>query len=153
MKNAIRIVAAVVVLLIASRSYSQAPRPPFPLKLSVSPTSATTGSKFTMEVDFTNNSHEQLIMQICVQLDAYCEFGIHVRDSQGNSLPGPKPQTTLESAVLGIMPGETKKFYSDLSNLFDLNRPDRYEIQVEWLDADTKQTLRSNVSHIIVSAP
>jgi hypothetical protein len=152
MKNSVRMMAAVEVLLIATASYSQAPAPSFSLKLNVSPTSAQTGSKFLVVVDFTNNLHEQIVMDVCLSRDAYCNFAIYVRDSRGDSLPGPKPLTILETALLGIAPGETRKFSSDLSHLFDLSRPDRYEIQVERLDPYTKKSVRSNVSHIIVSA-
>jgi len=47
---------------------------------------------------------------------------------------------------MSVEPGQTVKFVSNLSKLFDLSRPGRYDIQVE------RGTVRSNVSRIAVSA-
>lgn len=56
------------------------------------------------------------------------------------------------SGAAQAYPGEVRKFVSNLPELFDLSRPDRYEIQVEGWDPYTKKDVRSNISHIVVSA-
>jgi hypothetical protein len=152
MKNSVRMMAAIAVLLISTASYSQAPAPSFSLKLDVSPTSAKAGSEFLMAVDLTNNGPEEMVMAVCLGIDVQDNFAIQVRDSRGNSVPGPKRLPCTETATVGILPGETMKFQGELSRMFDLTRPDRYEIQVEGWDPYTKKSVRSNVTHIIVSA-
>jgi hypothetical protein len=164
MKNAVRMTAAVAVLLVASEVYAQAP--PFSLKLKVSPSNGITGSNFVMEVDLTNNTNERIGIEICSAMRVECNFGISVRDSHGNS----PSETRYLKAVRGeptgfpnlvvfpsfgprsIEPNETLRFVSDLPKLFDVSRPDRYEIQVEREDIYTHKTVQSNISHVIVSA-
>ncbi len=152
MKNAFRMVAAVVVLFVASEIYAQAP--PFSLKLDVTPSNAKTGSSFFMEVDLTNTTKERKELAICLDVsqEVACDFAIYVRDSHGNSLPEAPPPLVSSLADTSVEPGQTIKFFSDLSKLFDLSRPDRYEIQVERGDAQSKRTALSNVVHISVSA-
>jgi hypothetical protein len=95
MKNAVRMTAAVAVLLVASEVYAQAS--PFSLKLEVSPSNGKTGSKFVMEVDLTNNTNERIGIEICSAMRVECNFGISVRDSHGNS----PPETRYLKAVRG----------------------------------------------------
>lgn len=154
MKNTLLMVAAIAVLLVAGEIYAQAPTPTpsFSLHMDVSPTSAPTASKFLMVVGLTNNRPEQMLMTVCKGIEVQDNFVIHVRDSRGNSVPGPKRLDCWDSAPVGILRGETMKFQGDLSRMFDLTRPDRYEIQVERPDTYTKNTVRSNVSYIVVSA-
>jgi hypothetical protein len=154
MKKTMRVMAAVAVLLVAGGMFAQAPvpTPSFSLKLDVTPTSARKGSELLMVVDLTNNRPEEMVMLVELGTSVQDNFAIHVRDSRGNSVPGPKPLPYDETAYVGISRGETMKFQGDLSRMFDLSRPDRYEIQVERLDPQTNTTVRSNVSHIVVSA-
>lgn len=97
MKNTIRVIAAVVVLLFTSEAYSQAPAPPFSLKLDVSPSSAKTGSNFVMEVGLTNNTNKRIGIPVCLGMTVECNFEISVRDSHGNS----PPETRYLKAVRG----------------------------------------------------
>jgi hypothetical protein len=161
MKNAVRMIAAAAVLLLASEIFAQAPAPPFSLKLDVTPGSAKAGANILMEVDLTNNTNERIGVEICSAMRVECNFGVSVLDSHGNS----PPETRYLKAVRGeptgspnlvvfpslgprsIEPGETLKFVTDLPKLFDISRPDRYEIQVE------KGNVKSNISQVIVLAP
>jgi hypothetical protein len=167
MKNAICVIAAVAVLSMTTAAYSQASAsPPFSLKLSVTPSTATAGSNFVVEVDLTNTSSQRIAIDICSAMRVECNFDISVRDSHENSPSetpylkavrgeptGPPNLVILNSfGPKSIEPGETVKFVSNLPKLFDLSRPDLYEIQVERGDLDKKMTVKSNISHIVVSA-
>ena len=154
MRNAIRVISAVVVLLVASQMYSQAPTAPFSLKLDVSPSNAKVGLNIVMEVDLTNDTNKRIGLQVCLGMTVECNFEVHVRDSHGNSAPETrylKPDV-FSVAGMSIEPGETIKFFSDLPKLFDLSGPNRYEIQVDKLDSYTNRTVQSNVTHLTVSA-
>lgn len=133
MKNAIRVIAALAVLLVASEVYSQAPAAPFSLKLDVSPSNAKVGSNFVVEVDLTNNTNKEIGIQICLGTRVECNFKIDVRDSHGNSAPEIESQTpaVFSIATMGVAAGETIKFFSDrLSTFFDFSRPGTYTAQV-----------------------
>jgi len=147
-KAIIHIVAAAAVLALAPELYSQAPAPTpfFSLKLVVTPRNFKTGSDIVMEVDLTNTTNEGKEIAICLGMSVDCNFAIYVRDSRGNLLPQPQPPSVWSLADMSVEPGQTVKFVSNLSKLFDLSRPGRYDIQVE------RGTVRSNVSRIAVSA-
>jgi len=151
-KDTMRISVAVAVLLIAGEMYAQAPTPSFLLHVDVSPTSAKTGSEFLMLVALTNNRPEEMVMTVCLGIDVQDNFAIQVRDSRGNSVPGPKRLSCTQTAPVGVLAGETMKFQGDLSRMFDLSRPDRYKIQVERQDAYTNKPVKSNVSYITVTS-
>ena len=151
-KDTIRISVAVAVLLVAGEMHAQAPTPSFSLHVDVSPTSAKTGSEFLMSVVLTNNGPEEMVMTVCLGIDVQYNFAIQVRDSRGKSVPGPKELPCTETAPVGILPGATMKFQGDLSRMFDLSRPDRYEIQVERQDAYTNKAVKSNVCYMTVTS-
>jgi hypothetical protein len=146
MKNTIRVIAAIAVLLVAGEVYSQAPAPPFSLKLDVSPSSAKAGSNFVVEVDLTNNTKKEIGIQVCLGVTVECNFKIDVRDSHGNSAPEIESQTPTVFSVAGkgVAAGETIKFFSDrLSTFFDLSRPGTYTAKVS----------RNNDEALVVSNP
>jgi hypothetical protein len=154
MKNTIRTISAVAVLLVAGEAYSQAPASSFLLKLDVMRSNITAASNVVIGVNLTNTTNQQMVMYICLNKAVECNFEIHVRDSHGSLLPEGNPVPDVWSlAGLGVKPGETTSFSSDLSKLFDLSRPDLYEIQVERWDPLTRKAIRSNVIHVVVSAP
>ena len=152
MKDTIRISVAVAVLLVAGEMYAQAPTPSFSLHVDVSPTSAKAGSELLMAVNLTNNQPDEMVMYVCLGITVQDNFAIQVRDSRGNSVPGPKRLWCEETATVGINPGATEKFQGDLSRMFDLSRPDRYEIQVERQDDYTNKAVKSNVSYLTVTS-
>jgi hypothetical protein len=146
MKNTIRLLASLAILLLAGEMFSQAPAAPYSLKLDVSPTHAAAGSQFHMEVDLTNRTPRPIALQLCLGLTVECNFEISVRDSHGNSareIQSPMP-TVLSIAGQGVAPGETLKFVSQrLSTFFDLTRPGTYTVQVS----------RSNEGSVVKSNP
>ena len=143
MKNTIRAIAALAVLLMASEMYSQAPAP-YSLKLNVSPSSAKAGSNFVVEVDLTNTTNKRIGVPVCLGMRVECNFDIDVRDSQGNAAletrylkavrgePTGPPLLLSAPSIAGksAEPGETVKFVSDLPELFYLWRPGTYTAQV-----------------------
>jgi hypothetical protein len=153
-KDTIRISVAVAVLLIAGGMYAQVPTPTpsFSLHVDVAPTSARADSELLIVVDLTNNRPEEMVMLVELGIAVQDNFAIHVRDSRGNSVSGPKRLPYDEVANVGILPGETMKFQGDLSRMFDLSRPDRYEIQVERQDAYTNKAVKSNVCYATVTS-
>ena len=150
MKNAIRVIAAIAVLLMANEIYSQAPASPFLLKLDVSPSNAKAGSHFVAEVHLTNNTKQRIGITVCSGMRVECNFDIDVRDSQGNAAletrylkavrhepTGPPLLLSLPSVGgKSVEPGETIKFVSDLPELFYLWRPGTYTVQVSRSDND-----------------
>jgi hypothetical protein len=150
MKNTIHMIAAVALLFLASKVYSQAPAAPFSLKLDVSPGDAKAGSKIGMEVDLTNTTKKEVAIEICHGMSVECNFAIHVRDSNGNCVSATPYLTQPQFAStggMGIAPGETKTFYSELSRLFDLSRPGTYTVQVSrsgrnmYINSDNSQVV------------
>jgi hypothetical protein len=149
MKGAIRMIAAIAVLLVASEVYSQAPAP-FSLKLKVLPSDAKAGSNFVAEVDLTNNSKERIGITVCLGMRVECNFDVDVRDSQGNAALETRylkavrgeptgPPTLVSAPSIGersVEPGETIKFVSSLPELFYLWRPGTYTLQVSRSDND-----------------
>jgi uncharacterized protein YecT (DUF1311 family) len=161
-KNTIRIIAAVAVFLAASESYPQALPPPFSLKLDVSNGNAMARTILPMEVDLTNTTTKEIAIEICNGMSVECDFEIVVRDSRGNSLPAAYngAAQVFSTGLMGIHPGETKKFYSELTKLFDLSRPGTYTVQVRisgsnmYIDAHTSQAVaESNMVTITVVHP
>jgi hypothetical protein len=151
MKNTIRLILALVVLLPAIEIYSQAPAAPYSLKLDVSPRSAKAGSNFAVEVDLTNTTSKPIGVPVCLGMSVECNFDIDLRDSQGKPAletrylkavrgepTGPPLLISAPSiAGKGAQPGETIKFASNLPELFYLWRPGTYTIQVSRSDSET----------------
>lgn len=166
MRNAVRMIATVALLVVAVEGYAQVPSPPFSLKLDVSPSNAKTGANFVMEVDLTNNTNKRIGLPIILGMTVEQNFELYVRDSHGNSPAETRYMKAIRGeptgfpplvaagsgAGISVAPGEAIKFVSNLPELYDLSRADRYEIQVETLDPYTHKTVRSNVTYIVVTA-
>lgn len=154
-----RLLYVIVGLLLSALSgISQTPSKSISLRTSVSPEVATVGSKTTLEVDMTNESSERIYVQLCNGFKAEFNVNIEVRDSHGNPPPEshyfravkgepsgkPDLMITENFGVRSIEPGETVKFTADLNRLFDLTKPDRYEVTLEKPDPVTHSPVRSN---------
>ena len=53
---------------------------------------------------------------------------------------------TKECGVRSIEPGETFEFTTELGKLFDLSKPDRYEVDLQKHDPTSHSTVQSNTS-------
>ena len=125
-----------------------APAAPFSLKVDVLPNHAKAGSNFVVKVDLTNITNKRIGIVICGAMRVECNFGIDVRDAQGNAAPATRYLRAVRGEPTGspnlvsapsygpksIEPGETVQFVSDLSKLYVFNRPGNYTVQVKKSD-------------------
>jgi hypothetical protein len=166
MTNKILLIPALALLLFVCDSHSQAPTPPFSMKIILSPSNAKVGSNVVVQVELTNTTSKRVGTDVCLGMTVECNFDIFVRDSHGN----PASETRYLKAVRGenagspliisapsiagmsVEPGQTVKFSSNLSDLFDISRPDSYEIQVQRWDSYTNKNIPSSSVHLTVSA-
>jgi len=144
----------------AQSAPSKRANPRFSITISVQPTSLKVGSPLTCYATLTNTSNEMVYLFASVQWMGELDFKIDVRDEQGKRAPlteygrqvkGESPIPIVQNATADVIlhPGESFKREIDLSKVYNLAQPGKYNIQTER--GDEGAVAKSNIVTVTVA--
>ncbi len=130
----------------------------FSLSIATSQESVSTGSDIQVTIKLTNETNREMTI---VDMDQRCDFGVEVRDSNARSVPETeeKRQVNCTNLVAGkriilkLKPGEYHEYIIYVNQLYDMARPDKYDVQVtrELPREIGKGQVKSNMIRIAVT--
>lgn len=147
-----------------------APQQPIMIKISTTQNVFKTGSEVILHVMITNNSAEDVSIGLAVDRTSPMVAGhllqVYVRGDQGNipaetkyqrALRGEAPASDLPvtSMVAGRLPSGKNSGNAIIviaNKYYDLSKPGRYQIHMQWTDPISKITVRSNMIEITMTA-
>jgi hypothetical protein len=136
-------------------------KPTFSVSISAAQDVVKTGSAVMVNMVLTNTSDHKIGFP-WIRGSGGRNFQLNVRDSQGNPAQ-PVPRSGVDkngrhyarfaTASVGVVylePGQAKKDEFDACDLYILTRPDKYTIQVQRTDDESKSVVKSNTVTVTV---
>jgi hypothetical protein len=139
MKLLMRYAVLCVVFVLVNAAFGRTPRPSFSLTVSLPHSVVKSGSDMEVDVTMTNISHKDIEVSKVVGT-AEANYEIEVTDSEGKPaaptryermLRGEPPATDHHSVIISsLKPGQTMQEFFYANQLFDMDKPGKYTIQV-----------------------
>ncbi len=116
----------------------------FSLRISTPRETVKNGSNLELLVKLTNNTNHEITLS---SRNTYCDYTFEVRDSKGHSAPETEQKRKLNCSayadsgrhvIIQLKPGEHHEDLIFMNYLFDLSRPDKYNV---WLTRDIPKEL------------
>jgi len=108
----------------------------FSLTISTPREIVKTGSNLELLVKLTNNTNHEITLH---SRNTYCDYTFEVRDSNGHSAPETEQKRKLNCSaypvagrhvIIQLKPGEHHEDLVFMNYLFDMNRPDKYNVRL-----------------------
>lgn len=157
-----------VVFVLADAAFGRSPRPSFSLTVSLPRSTVKSGSDMEVDVTTKNISHKDIEVGKVVGT-AEANYEIEVTDSRGKPavptryermLRGGPPATDHHSSMIGsLSPGQTMQEHFYANQLFELDKPGKYTIQVSTtvyvgktaVEDATKVVVKANIVTLTVT--
>jgi hypothetical protein len=142
---------------------AQSGKPAFSMKIKAVNERVTPGSDVEIDILLTNVSTKELVFNKFGRRDR--DFQVEIRNSLGKEPPLTKEYDSLihPKSALDLSNGSSHHYYAEpgqtivekirISEMFNLNTPEKYTIQVQRFDKTGKIEVKSNVVTVSVARP
>jgi len=169
MGSSIRLVfcgAALFAVLLGRLTLASDPQRPFTMTISSAQNVFKSGSEISLKIILTSTSEHDILLGRRIDgtapMVAAVPVEVHVDGEKGNAPPETKYLRMLRGEDLGedyvfsgiggsLPPGKKSEERVIVNKFYDLSKPGKYKIQLQWTDRTNKTVVKSNTITVTVT--